>query len=120
MGNKVATSLTGNVDTLVVEAEHPSQNIAGTRALVITTTVGSTPTAKLDIKGSVDNITWFNIPYALPATPTTFVTTQITITTAATFIYLLSDPVQPTPYVYVKCSLSANTNVTILTAQLFQ
>jgi hypothetical protein len=120
MGHKLATSLTGNVDTSVAVAEHPSQSSAGTRALVVTTTVGATPTVKLDIKGSVDNVTWFNIPYALPATPTTFVTTQITITTADTFIYFVADPVEPNPYAFVKCSLSANTNVTVLSAQFFQ
>jgi hypothetical protein len=119
MGHKMATSLTGNVASSVVVAEHPGENINGSKAVVLTTTVGATPTVKVDIQGSVDNVTWFNIPYALPATPTVFVTTQITITTADTFIYLLSDPAQPNPYAFVRILLSANTNVTVLRAEFF-
>ena len=120
MGHKLAASLTGSVDSTVVVAEHPSVNVMGSKAVVVTTTVGSTPTVKIDIQGSVDNVTWFNIPYALPATPSTFVTTQITITTADTFVYLLSDPVQPNNYVFVRLHLTANTNVTVLRAEFYQ
>ena len=32
-------------------------------------TVGGSPTVTINIQGSQDTINWFNIPYALPATP---------------------------------------------------
>lgn len=115
MGAKLAAAITGNVTTNVVavHARNLENNISGTRGLVITTTVGGSPTVTVTIQGSVDNQTWFSIPYALPATPTTFVTTAIVLTTASTTHYLLSDPVQPNPYAFVRLNLTGNNNVTV-------
>ena len=79
-------------------------------AVVITSTIGATPTVTVNILGSVDGVTFFNIPYALVATPRTFVVTAITITTAVTTTYLLQELI---PFRYVKINMSANTNVTI-------
>lgn len=79
-------------------------------AVVITSTIGATPTVTVNIQGSVDGVAYFNIPYALVATPRTFVLTALTITTAVTTNYLLQELV---PYQYVKLVLSANTNVTL-------
>src|SRR6266498_2424932 len=49
-------------------------------ALVITSTIGATPTVTVNIQGSVDGTNFFNIPYALQGSPRTFVATAITIT----------------------------------------
>lgn len=115
----IATALTGNADTAIAST-HAPQNVAGPAGVaIITSTVGATPSVTVNIQGSVDLVTWFNIPYALVATPSTFVTTALTITTAVTTAYLLQTPTQPDKlYRYVKLVLSANTNVT-LTASVF-
>jgi hypothetical protein len=84
-------------------------------AIVVTSTIGATPTVTVNIQGAVDGTTWFNIPYALVATPRTFVLTAITITTAVTTTYLLQEGI---PWRYVKLAYSANTNVT-LTADVY-
>ena len=64
----------------------------------------------VNIQGSVDNVTFFNIPYALVATPATFVIAAITVTTAVTTVYLLQ---RDQPWRYVNAAYSANTNVTL-------
>ena len=124
MSIKLATALGGNVDSAIatlgdVQPSWSDNAALGPGAIVITSAIGATPTVTVNIQGSVDNVTWFNIPYALIATPTTFVTTALTITTAVTTIYLLSAPVQPNPYVYVKLALSANTNVSLTAAYYY-
>ena len=82
----------------------------GGGAVVITSAIGATPTVTVNIQGSVDGTTFFNIPYALVATPRTFVLTAITITTAVTTTYLLQEGVF---WRYLKLVYSANTNVTL-------
>lgn len=84
--------------------------LTGGGAVVITSTVGATPTVTVNIQGSVDGATWFNVPYALVATPRTFVLTAITITTAVTTTYLLQELVY---WRFLKINMSANTNVTL-------
>ncbi len=79
-------------------------------AIVVTSTVGATPTVTVNIQGSVDGTAWFNVPYSLVATPRTFVLTALTITTAVTTTYLLQELVF---WQYLKLALSANTNVTL-------
>lgn len=79
-------------------------------ALVITSTIGATPTVTVNIQGSADGTAWFNVPYSLVATPRTFVLTAITITTAVTTTYLLQEQVF---WQYLKLALTANTNVTL-------
>jgi hypothetical protein len=118
-GVTIATALGGNVDSTIASYQAP-QNVAGPYGVVvITSAIGATPTVTVNIQGSGDLGTWFNIPYALVATPTTFVTTALTITTAVTTAYLLQAPTQPDKiYRYVKLVLSANVNVT-LTASVF-
>jgi len=101
------TAQTGNADS-------PNTIIDGDQgrasAIRITSTVGATPTVTVNIQGSIDGTTFYNIPYALVAAPSTFVLTAITITTAVTTFYLL----QPTQsWNYVKLVMSANTNVTL-------
>jgi hypothetical protein len=102
----LATGLTGNVDSAV----GVRSDAQGTGAIVITSTIGATPTVTVNIRGSADGVNYFNIPYALVATPSTFVVAAITITTAVTTTYLL----QPSQgWQFVKLVLSANTNVTL-------
>lgn len=105
----LGTAQTGNVDTTNT-AHRLSRSGGG--AVVITSTVGATPTVTANIQGSVDGTTWFNIPYSLVATPRTFVLTALTITTAVTTTYLLQELVF---WRYLKVVYSANTNVTLTT-----
>jgi hypothetical protein len=80
--------------------------------VVITSTIGATPTVTANIQGTIDGTSFYNIPYALVATPTTYVVTPLTITTAVTTTYLL----QPTvPFQAVRVAYTANTNVTLTT-----
>jgi hypothetical protein len=79
-------------------------------AVVITSAIGATPTVTVNIQGSVNGSQWFNVPYALVATPRTFVLTAITITTAVTTSYLLQENI---PFRFLKLVYSANTNVTL-------
>ena len=108
----LGTAQTGNADSTNTADRGL---LRGGAALVVTSAVGATPTVKLDIQGSVDGTNWFNVGYALVATPETVAVAQITITTAVTTTYLL----RPNhPWRYLKTVYSANTNVT-LTATLY-
>ena len=88
-GASVALSVaqTGNADSTNI-AQRSGQ---GGGAIVVTSAIGATPTVTVNIQGSADGVAWFNIPYALVATPRTFVITAITITTAVTTTYLLQE-----------------------------
>ena len=108
---RIADALTGNVDSDI--AYRGLRPYGG--AVVITSAIGATPTVTVNIRGSVDGVNYFNVPYALVATPRTFVLTAITITTAVTTSYLLQETI---PYRFFKLVLSANTNVT-LTADVY-
>ena len=101
----LGTAQTGNGDsTNTAQRTH-----SGPGAVVITTTVGATPTVTVNIQGSVDGTNFYNIPYALVATPETLTVAAITITTAVTTTYLL----RPThAWRFLKLAFSANTNVT--------
>src|SRR5437773_1589586 len=79
--------------------------------LIITSTIGATPTVTVNVLGSVDNITFWNVAYALVATPETPVVAAITITTAVTTPYILRPE---HPWRFLKLNLSANTNVTLV------
>jgi hypothetical protein len=103
----LGSAQTGNVDSTNTLDRGENR---GPGAVVVTSAVGGTPTVKLDIQGSVDGTNWFNIPYALVATPSTFVVTQITITSAVTTVYLLQTG---QPWRYLKLVYSSNTNVTL-------
>jgi hypothetical protein len=84
----------------------------GGGAVVITSTIGTAPyTATINIQGSADGTNWFNIPYALVATPRTFVVTALTITTAVATTYLLQELVF---WRYLRLAVSSCTNVTLV------
>ena len=97
-GNADSTNVIQDVDTA-----RPS-------AIRVASVAGATPTVTVNIQGSIDGVTWFNIPYALVGAPSTFVLTAITITTTATTFYILQTG---QPWNYVKLVMSANTNVTL-------
>jgi hypothetical protein len=82
----------------------------GPAAVVITSTVGATPTVTVNIQGSVDGSNFYNVPYALNATPETLTIAAITITTATTVTYQLR---ASHAWRFLKLVYSANTNVTL-------
>lgn len=83
--------------------------------LEITTTVGATPTVTVDVQGSADGVTWWNVPYAEVATPQTFAVAALVITTAGTRRLILPRDV---PWRFLRLSYSANTNVTVTSAKV--
>lgn len=105
---QLSNAQTGNADSTNVAQRDP--HFTGGGAVVVTSTVGATPTVTVNIQGSVDGVTYFNVPYSLVATPRTFVITAITITSAVTTTYLLQELVF---WRYLKLNYSANTNVTL-------
>jgi hypothetical protein len=76
-------------------------------AVVIASVAGTTVT--VNIQGSADGVNYFNIGYALVATPTTYVQSALTITTTTTTTYLL----QNYGYQFVQIVASANTGMTL-------
>lgn len=85
------------------------QKRAGGGALVITSLISTaTNTCTANLQGSADGVQWFNIPYALVATPRTFVLTALTITTSTTVTYLLQEAVY---WRYLRVAMSASTNI---------
>jgi hypothetical protein len=112
-GVNLCTAQTGTGDSTNVADRG---GLVGGGAVVITNVAGATPTVTVNIQGSVDGKAWFNVPYALVATPRTFGIGAITITAAATTTYILQELI---PWRYLKLVLSANTNET-LTADFYQ
>lgn len=106
----IDTNATGNTRSDIIDRG----NMISGGALELTTTVGATPTVTVNIQGSFDGTNWFNIPYALIATPRTFVITAITITSATTNRYILQEGI---PYRYLSIVRSANTNVTFTSSK---
>jgi hypothetical protein len=103
----LGTAQTGNVDSTTVLDRGLHR---GPAAIVVTNVDGGSGTVKLDIKGSVDGTNFFNLPYALVATPETVAVAQITITTAVTTTYLLRGD---HAWRYLKLTYSANTAETM-------
>lgn len=104
---RLSDAQTGNGDSTNT-AYRGKRDRAG--ALVILSAIGATPTVTVNIQGSVDGAQFYNIPYALVATPETLTIAAITITTAVTTTYLLRSN---HAWRYVKLVYSANTNVTL-------
>ena len=107
-GVNLSTTQTGNADS--TNTMDRGYTLGGPSLLRIVSTIGATPTVKVDIQGSMDGTNFYNIPYSLPATPDTWVVAQITITTATTGNYILRPA---TPWRYLKIVMSLNTNVTL-------
>lgn len=104
----LSTAQTGNGDS--TNTADRGLGVSGPAALVVTSTIGATPTVTVNILGSVDGTNFYNVAYALVATPETVAVAALTITTAVTTTYLL----RPShAWRYLKLALSANTNVTL-------
>ena len=104
----LSTAQTGNGDS--TNTANRASGIGAPAAVVITSTVGATPTVTVNIQGSVDGTNFYNVPYALVATPETLTVAAITITTATTTTYLLRPD---HAWSHLKLVYSANTNVTL-------
>lgn len=78
--------------------------------LDIVSTIGATPSATVNVEGSADGTRWWNVPYALPATPSTLAVTALTITTATTTRLVLP---AGWPWRFLRANVTANTNVTL-------
>lgn len=105
-GVALSTAQTGNGDS----TNTLYRRGIGPGAIVVTTTVGATPTVTVNIQGSVDGTNFYNVAYSLVATPETVAVAALTITTAVTTTYLLRPD---HAWDYLKLSLSSNTNVTL-------
>jgi hypothetical protein len=108
-GAVLQSAQTGNADSTNTALR---ETAGGAGGIVVTSTVGGGPTVTVNLLGSVDGVNFFNVPYALVATPSTFVVAAITITTAVTTTYLFQSG---QPWRYLKLNMSANTNVTLTT-----
>lgn len=100
--SKVGTGVTANVADRGVQS--------GPGYIIITTTVGATPTCTYQIEGSSDNSSWNPLSTADSGTPTSFSTATFAITSATTTTRII-DPSAANSR-YVRVTLSANTNVT--------
>ena len=109
-GVNLQTAQTGNADS--TNTMDRGYTLGGACMLKITSTIGGGPTVTVNILGSADGTVFYNVPYALVATPETPVVAAITITTAVTTVYILR-PAQP--WRFLKLNMSANTNVTLTT-----
>lgn len=82
----------------------------GPVGLVITNVAGGSPTTTVSIQGSMDNTNWFNIAYSLVATPTTYVVTNLTITSSTTTTYLLK---ADEAWMYLRTLMASTNNETV-------
>lgn len=121
MATKVAIGAGGYPDTVRLAAAQagngPSTDVldrlGGTgepSLLEITTAVGATPTVTINVEGSVDGVTWWNVAYSELATPQTYAVAALVITTAGTRRLILPPNY---PWRFLRLSMSANTNVTV-------
>jgi hypothetical protein len=105
------TAQTGNADsTNVIQRSGGDSNLRPP-ILRIVSTIGATPTVTVNIKGSADGTTFWNVAYSsLAAAAGDWSTAAIVITTATTNLYVLM-PNQP--WTFLKLVMTLNTNVTL-------
>lgn len=65
-------------------------------------------TATFTIQGSADNVNWWNAPYALVGTPTTFVATAITVASTESAGYIMQPGI---PWRYLNVAVSGNSGI---------
>jgi hypothetical protein len=105
------TAQTGNADSTNVIQRSGGDANERPPVLRIVSTVGATPTVTVNIKGSGDGTTWWNIPYSpLASAPGDWVTSAIVITTATTGLYML---MPHRGWTFLKLVMTLNTNVTL-------
>lgn len=105
------TAQTGNADsTNIIQRSGGDANLRPP-ILRIVSTIGATPTVTVNIVGSADGTTWWNVPYSpMSAVTGDWVKTALVITTAVTSLYALM-PGQS--WTYLKLVMTLNTNVTL-------
>lgn len=104
------TAQTGNADSTNTILRFNEINLRPP-VLKIVATVGATPTVTVNIRGSFDGTTFFNVAYSpLAAAPVEYTFAALTITAAGTYLYAFP-PGQG--WQYLKLVMSANTNVTL-------
>lgn len=103
-GVALSTAQTGNGDS----TNTLYRRGVGPGAVVIASTAGTTVT--VNILGSADGTNFYNVAYALVATPDTTTVAALTITTTVTTSYLLK---ADQAWDYLKLNLSANTGMTL-------
>jgi hypothetical protein len=105
------TAQTGNADSSNVIQRIGSDANLRPPILRITSTVGATPTVTVNVMGSGDGVTWWNVSYSpLTSAPGDWARVPIVITTAATGLYVL---MPGRPWTFLKLIMSLNTNVTL-------
>lgn len=104
---------TGNADsTNTIQRSGSDANLRAP-VLRIVSTIGATPTVTVNLVGSADGVTFFNIPYSpLASAAGDWSKAAIVITTATTALYALM-PNQP--WTFIKLVMTLNTNVTLTT-----
>jgi hypothetical protein len=103
------TAQTGNADSTNTIQRY--QETERQMILRIVSTIGATPTVTVNIVGSDDGTTFYNVPYvSLAAAGGAYTTAALTITTAVTSLYAL---MMGRSWKFLKLVMSANTNVTL-------
>lgn len=107
---QTGTGASTHIVQLVPEV-HKVRDAVGRQLVVkLVTTVGATPTMTMNIQGSFDGTTWFNLNFKdLNASLTTDVSVTPAITTATTRWYWVPASV---PFTYFRVNYATNTNVT--------
>lgn len=105
---------TGNADsTNTIQRVNTGEVNLRQMVLRIVSTIGATPTVTVNLMGSADGTTFFNVAYSpLGAAPGDWTKAAFVITTATTGLYALA-PAQG--WMFLKLVMSANTNVTLTT-----
>ena len=105
------TAQTGNADSTNVIQRAGGDANERPPVLRIVSTIGATPTVTVNIRGSGDGTTWWNVPYSsLAAAPGDWSTAAVVITTATTNLYML---MPNRSWTFLKLTMSLNTNVTL-------
>src|SRR5262245_61811806 len=105
------TAQTGNADS--TNTIQRFQETERQMVLRIVSTIGATPTVTVNIVGSDDGTTFYNVPYVnLNAAGGAYTTAALVITTAVTSLYAL---MMGRSWKFLKVVMTANTNVTLTT-----
>ena len=74
-----------------------------------------TPSTKCDIQVSLDNVNWFNVPYAVITAPQTLAVAQLTVTAASSINYKITAPDEANyfPYEYLRLHFSTSADILV-------
>lgn len=104
-----ATGSTGNnTHTAVTPADHDNAQVA---FQFVVEAVGGTPTVTFKYQGSLDGLTWTDVPY-VPANTNTSATATQTVTGVGTTLNFLDINSGARLFEQFRCVTTANTNVT--------